>query len=74
MPAIRDASGEMRSAEEGSLCPALHRMGEAGWVLGKWITKNIRRARPYGLTALGRKQFVAEKSRWQAVTAARTAF
>jgi PadR family transcriptional regulator, regulatory protein PadR len=71
MSAIKDTSGEVLSAEEGSLYPALHRMEEAGWVRGKWITKDTgRRARLYELTLAGRKQLAAEESRWQAVTSA----
>src|SRR6266851_138691 len=71
MSAIKDASGEMLSAEEGSLYPALHRMEEAGWVRGDWITKDSgRRARLYELTAAGKKQLAAEESRWRAVTLA----
>src|ERR1700730_444520 len=71
MSAIRDASGEVLSAEEGSLYPALHRMEEAGWIRAKWITKDTgRRARLYELTVAGKKQLAAEESGWQAVTSA----
>ena len=71
MTAIKDWSGEVLRAEEGSLYPALHRMEEAGWIRAQWITKDSgRRARIYELTAAGRKQLDAEESRWQAVTSA----
>jgi len=71
MSAIRDTSGEVLRAEEGSLYPALHRMEEAGWIRAHWITKDTgRRARLYELTAAGRKQLAAEEARWQAVTLA----
>lgn len=71
MTAIRDASGEVLRAEEGSLYPALHRMEEAGWIRAEWITKDTgRRARLYELTATGKKQLAAEESRWEAVTSA----
>jgi PadR family transcriptional regulator PadR len=71
MSAIKDASGEVLSAEEGSLYPALHRMEEAGWVRSAWITKESgRRARVYELTVAGKKQLAAEESRWQAVISA----
>jgi PadR family transcriptional regulator, regulatory protein PadR len=71
MSAIKDASGEVLSAEEGSLYPALHRMEEAGWVRAKWVTKDTgRRARLYELTAAGKKQLGVEESRWEAVTSA----
>ena len=71
MTAIKDWSGEVLRAEEGSLYPALHRMEEAGFIRAEWITKDTgRRARIYELTAAGKKQLDAEESRWQAVTAA----
>jgi transcriptional regulator len=71
MSAIKDWSGEVLRAEEGSLYPALHRMEEAGWIRAEWITKDTgRRARIYELTSAGKKQLDAEESRWQAVTAA----
>jgi PadR family transcriptional regulator PadR len=71
MSAIKDWSGEVLRAEEGSLYPALHRMEEAGWIRAKWVTKDFgRRARIYELTAAGQQQLDTEESRWQAVTAA----
>ena len=71
MTAIREMSGEVLRAEEGSLYPALHRMEQEGWIRARWIVKeNGRRARIYELTALGREQFAAEESRWYAVTSA----
>jgi PadR family transcriptional regulator PadR len=71
MSAIKDRSGEVLRAEEGSLYPALHRMEEAGWIRAEWITKdNGKRARIYELTAMGKNQLEAEESRWRAVTSA----
>jgi PadR family transcriptional regulator PadR len=71
MSAIRDTSGDVLNAEEGSLYPALHRMEEAGWIRAEWITKDTgRRARMYELTAAGKKQLSTEESRWQAVSSA----
>jgi len=71
MSAIKDWSGDVLRAEEGSLYPALHRMEEAGWIRAEWITKDTgRRARIYELTASGKKQLAAEESRWEAVTSA----
>lgn len=71
MTAIKDASGEVLSAEEGSLYPALHRMEEEGWVRSEWIKKDSgRRARIYELTAGGKKQLAQEEARWQTVTSA----
>ena len=71
MSAIKDWSGEVLRAEEGSLYPALHRMEEAGWIRAEWVTKETgRRARTYELTAAGKKQLAVEESRWDAVTRA----
>ncbi len=73
MTAIRDTSGDVLRAEEGSLYPALHRMEEAGWIRAEWVTKETgRRARIYELTAAGKKQLAAEESRWLTVTSAVT--
>lgn len=71
MSAIKESSGEVLRAEEGSLYPALHRMEEAGWIRAAWVTKDAgRRARIYELTAAGKDQLAAEQERWRAVTAA----
>jgi PadR family transcriptional regulator PadR len=71
MSAIKDWSGDVLRAEEGSLYPALHRMEEAGWIRAEWITKDTgRRARIYDMTAAGKKQLAVEESRWQTVTSA----
>src|ERR1700759_3461401 len=68
MSAIKDTSGEVLRAEEGSLYPALHRMEEAGWIRAEWVTKDAgRRARIYELTAEGTKQLAAEQERWRVV-------
>jgi transcriptional regulator len=71
MAAIRDTSGDVLRADEGSLYPALHRMEEAGWIRAEWIVKETgRRARIYAITAAGRKQLAAEEERWETVTSA----
>jgi DNA-binding PadR family transcriptional regulator len=71
MSAIKDWSGDVLRAEEGSLYPALHRMEEAGWIRAEWITKETgRRARMYELTGGQTKQLAVEESRWQTVTSA----
>ena len=71
MSAIKDHSGDVLRAEEGSLYPALHRMEEAGWIKAEWITKDTgRRARAYELTKDGKQQLAAEEDRWLAVTSA----
>jgi transcriptional regulator len=71
MSTIKDWSGDVLRADEGSLYPALHRMEEAGWIRAKWVAKHSgRRVRIYELRAAGEKRLNAEESRWQVVTAA----
>jgi transcriptional regulator len=71
MSAIKDWSGDVLRAEEGSLYPALHRMEEAGWIHAEWIVKeNSRRSRVYELTQDGARQLAAEETRWYSVAAA----
>src|SRR5215471_7472363 len=68
MTAVQDMSQEVLRVEEGSLYPALHRMEEAGWIRAEWIIKDTgRRARVYELTAAGKKQLLAEETRWNTV-------
>src|SRR5260370_26621499 len=68
MSAIKESSGDVLRADEGSLYPALHRMDEEGWIRAEWVKKETgRRARIYELTAAGKKQLANEESRWQAV-------
>src|SRR5712664_1427107 len=64
--AIRANSGDVLQVETGSLYPALHRMEKRGWVGSEWKQTNAnQRARFYRLTAAGKKQLVAEQSRWR---------
>jgi PadR family transcriptional regulator PadR len=71
MSAIKESSGDVLRADEGSLYPALHRMEEDGWIRAEWVTKDTgRRARIYELTVTGKKQLADEESRWRVVTAA----
>ncbi len=73
MSAIKDMSGDVLRAEEGSLYPALHRMEEAVWIRAKWITKESgRRARIYELTTAGEQSLDVEETRWHQVSAAIT--
>jgi PadR family transcriptional regulator, regulatory protein PadR len=48
MSTIKEWSGDVLRADEGSLYPALHRMEEAGWIRAKWVAKESgRRVRIY---------------------------
>jgi PadR family transcriptional regulator, regulatory protein PadR len=64
--AIRGRSGELLSVETGSLYPALHRLEKKGWLDAEWKTsENNQRAKYYSLTKAGKKQLIAEQSKWR---------
>jgi transcriptional regulator len=63
---IQRTSEELLQVETGSLYPALHRLEAKGWIEPSWQLSNRgKRARFYRLTRLGRKQLVAERTRWE---------
>ena len=69
--AIRSGSDDVLRVEHGSLYPALHRLEKQGWIASEWkVTENKQRARYYRLTAAGRKQLAAERTRWGRVVGA----
>ena len=69
--AIGASSDEVLSIDHGSLYPALHRLERRGWLAAEWkITENKQRAKYYRLTAAGRKQLQAERTRWERLSAA----
>lgn len=53
------------AVDNGSLYPALQRLLQRRWIAAHWKkTPNGRRAKYYRLTPLGRRQLLAEKSKW----------
>jgi PadR family transcriptional regulator, regulatory protein PadR len=63
--AIEHGSEEVLQIEHGSLYPALHRLEDRGWIVSFWGTSdNNRKARYYRLTQAGRKQLIAQTTRW----------
>ena len=69
--AIERSSDWILQVEQGSLYPALHRLLKRGWIAAEEGTsENNRRAKFYRLTLLGRKQLVAETSKWDKIAAA----
>ena len=68
---IQTTSEELLQVETGSLYPALHRLEAKGWIAPSWeLSEKGKRARFYRLTPLGRRQLVAERSRWEAFSRA----
>ena len=63
--AIRTSSQDVLQIDHGSLYPALHRLARQGWIAAEWkLSENKQRAKYYRLTAAGKKQLLAEQSRW----------
>src|SRR3954462_10031723 len=68
---IQRTSEELLQVETGSLYPALHRLEAKGWIAASWeLSDKGKRARYYRLTPRGRKQLVAEQSKWDAFSRA----
>jgi PadR family transcriptional regulator, regulatory protein PadR len=64
--AIRAGSSDVLQVDTGSLYPALHRLERQKWIAATWkVSSNKQRTRVYRLTAAGRRQLVAERSRWE---------
>src|SRR5579863_8388878 len=71
--AIRQSSVDLLQIERGSLYPALHRLEARGLISSEWKSSDLnRRAKYYRLTAAGRKQLVAEQSKWKRLVKAIT--
>jgi PadR family transcriptional regulator, regulatory protein PadR len=68
---IEQMTGGTFVVQPGSLFPALHRLGEAGWLTSTWQpSENNRRAKYYTLTRAGRKQLGAETAQWNRIALA----
>lgn len=62
---IRAGSRDVLQVDTGSLYPALHRLERQGAIAADWTqSENNQRVRVYHLTAAGRKQLAAERSKW----------
>ena len=68
---IRQLSGDVLDAEEGSLYPALQRLLMEGWVTAEWGTSETgRRVRFYKLTSDGARQLKRERKEYEQATGA----
>jgi len=70
---IQRTTEDLLQIEHGSLYPALHRLERKGWIAAKWESagKDLKREfKYYRLTAAGKKQLVAEESKWKKLTGA----
>lgn len=69
---IERTSADVLQVEHGSLYPALHRLVKRGWIVAKWEAAKDRNRefKYYRLTPLGRRQLLAQESRWNQLTRA----
>jgi PadR family transcriptional regulator PadR len=68
---IQSTSEDMLQVETGSLYPALHRLEAQGWIGSSWeLSDKGKRAKYYKLTASGKKQLAAERSKWDQLSLA----
>jgi DNA-binding PadR family transcriptional regulator len=70
---IQRTTDELLQVEHGSLYPALHRLERKGSIVARWelAGRDLKREfKYYRLTAAGRKQLVAEESKWRKLTGA----
>jgi transcriptional regulator len=68
---LQQISQDVVQVQQGSLCPALHRLERRGWLRAKWgVSDNNRKAKYYELTAVGRKQLVLEADSWRKLAGA----
>jgi len=62
---IRDTTDDALQIEEGALYTALHRMAKRGWIESSWgLSENNRKAKFYGLTASGERQYRKGSETW----------
>jgi PadR family transcriptional regulator, regulatory protein PadR len=68
---IQRTTDDVLQVEHGSLYPALHRLERKGWVIAKWETPRggKREFKYYRLTPAGKKQLLAEHSKWRRLVA-----
>ena len=70
---IQRTTEDVLQVEHGSLYPALHRLERKGWIAAKWkpAGKDLKREfKYYRLTSAGKKQLIAEESKWKQMTGA----
>jgi transcriptional regulator len=68
---IRASSSDALQVDTGSLYPALHRLERRRWIAADWdVSQNKQRVRVYRLTPSGRKQLLAQRSRWEQLSRA----
>jgi len=68
---LEQISRSVVQVNQGSLCPALHRLEQKGWLQSGWKQSETgREAKFYSLTSSGRRQLKIEKDSWARLTGA----
>jgi transcriptional regulator len=68
---LKQVSGEILQASDGSLYPALHKLEQEGWITAEWkVTENGRQAKFYSLTRPGRRALEREAANWERLSGA----
>ena len=63
---ILQVSEGILNLNQGTLYPALLRLGQRRWIMSRWgLSENNRRAKFYELTARGRRQIGEETQSWE---------
>src|ERR1700728_2691525 len=63
---LKQISKDFFQVHQGSLYPALHRLGDRGWVHAEWKeSETVREAKFYSLTKKGREQLEIEVLKWE---------
>src|SRR5437588_384276 len=69
--ALHQESSGTLDVDAGSLYPALHRLERKKWIAADWkISESKQRVREYRLTSSGKRQLLAQRTRWQQFSAA----
>jgi len=67
---IQQVSEDLLRLNQGTLYPALLRLGQRGWIVARWgVSDNNRRAKYYSLTRAGRRQLDEETRSWTRMSA-----
>src|SRR5215510_8813567 len=68
---LKQVSGDVLQASDGSLYPALHKLEQEGWITAEWkVTENGRRAKFYSLTRPGCRALEREAANWERLAGA----
>ena len=67
---VQQVSSDVLGILQGSLYPALPRLGRRGLIKSNWSTSNNNRPGYYELTRTGRRQLEADQKAWEVPTAA----